>query len=363
MNLCIVFYIYILHMVVCVCVCVCSLLLYVCVCVCRPAYPNLVEYFEQHDVLIEESDMSFSVSAHNGKIEWSSDHPFAQTSNILNPRFIAMLTDIPRFKRHALAYLAQKPHTYNKQHTSSSYYELSLDTFLHTHKYSQYFLDYYIIPQTACIWSCPWKECLLFPVYFFLQFMDNHYLLQIRDRPQWLTCVGRSQQYVKKVTKAYAHRIRVNRKIVKLRVVSGDDDAHGNGDDSSDDSDVKEANNNNNRRRERHTHIHTQRHTHTHTQHRGKFELSDSEGRKYYVHKLIFACPAHTALSILGVYATHQQRKFLSVFKYAKNDVWLHYDKKLMPRRRCGLVCVCVCVCVCVLCVCVRVCVSVYVCV
>lgn len=51
--------------------------------------------------------------------------------------------------------------------------------------------------MTAAIWSCPPdKAGLNFPAFTLLRFMHNHHLLQILDRPTWLTLKEGSHSYV-----------------------------------------------------------------------------------------------------------------------------------------------------------------------
>ncbi|MFX8262762.1 FAD-dependent oxidoreductase, partial [Acinetobacter baumannii] len=67
-------------------------------------YPNLIALLAELGVATAQSDMSFSVQvpgARGGKaLEWSGTNlstVFAQRSNLVNPRFWGMLTDLLRF--------------------------------------------------------------------------------------------------------------------------------------------------------------------------------------------------------------------------------------------------------------------------
>ena len=54
--------------------------------------------------------------------------------------------------------------------------------------------------MAASIWSTPPSQTFSdFPARTLLQFMHNHHLLQILDRPQWLTLHGGSKSYVERV--------------------------------------------------------------------------------------------------------------------------------------------------------------------
>jgi cyclopropane-fatty-acyl-phospholipid synthase len=73
----------------------------------------MVDLFEEIDVEIEESDMSFSISLDEGRgWEWGSNGItglFAQKRNLLNPSFLRMIKEIVQFKDDVLAYVAS-PH-------------------------------------------------------------------------------------------------------------------------------------------------------------------------------------------------------------------------------------------------------------
>ena len=74
----------------------------------RVTYPNMMEYFEQAGVEMEESNMSFSVSLDRGRgCEWGSSSLsglFAQKRNMMNPFFYQMIREIVRFKDDVLRY-------------------------------------------------------------------------------------------------------------------------------------------------------------------------------------------------------------------------------------------------------------------
>jgi predicted NAD/FAD-binding protein len=55
-----------------------------------------------------------------------------------------------------------------------------------------------------------------FPAKFFVRFFDNHGMLNVNDRPQWLTIKGGSVNYVKKLTASFASKIKLNEKIQSI---------------------------------------------------------------------------------------------------------------------------------------------------
>eukprot|EP01018_Ginkgo_biloba_P030451 Gb_22960 [translate_table: standard] len=164
----------------------------------RVTYSNTMAFFEELGVDLELSDMSFSVSLDNGKgCEWGSSNGlaglFAQKSNALNPFFWRMIREIVQFKRHVIEYLEILENN-NNIHANET-----LGHFIESHRYSQQFRDYYLVPICASIWSCSSEKVMEFSAASVLSFCRNHHLLQIFGRPQWLTVKGRSHTYVNKV--------------------------------------------------------------------------------------------------------------------------------------------------------------------
>ncbi|GIS79069.1 MAG: hypothetical protein CM1200mP14_06350 [Gammaproteobacteria bacterium] len=84
-------------------------------------------------------------------------------------------------------------------------------TFGNEHGFGQPFIEYYLVPMGAAIWSTPVTQVLDIPARFFIQFFENHGMLTVDDRPEWRVIKGGSCQYVKgKFTKPFGDRIRLN---------------------------------------------------------------------------------------------------------------------------------------------------------
>ena len=67
-------------------------------------YPHLAALFKELDVPVVESNMSFGASIDGGRLEYALttlDSIFAQRSNLANPKFLRMLSDIVRFNKNA----------------------------------------------------------------------------------------------------------------------------------------------------------------------------------------------------------------------------------------------------------------------
>lgn len=153
-------------------------------------YPNFVKFLNLLEVPWQDSDMSFGFSSELDNFYYNSYVPtglFSQMRNLFRPRFYQMINDILRFNRQASEDLQK-----------NRLGENSLGDYLKAGAYSQSFMDYYLIPMGAAIWSTPLLKMLDFPAKSFIQFFHNHGLLALKDRPHWKTVSGGSHSYVKK---------------------------------------------------------------------------------------------------------------------------------------------------------------------
>ena len=171
-------------------------------------YPNFVKLMKRLGVAWQNSLMSFSVQCEKSGLEFSPstlNSLFIQRRNLLRPSFYRMLRDVMRFKKDSEALL------------QSDDYELTLFDFLTEKKYSQTFIEHFIIPMGEAVWSADPVKFNEFPAHYFAQFFKNHGFLNVKDQPQWLTVKGRSRQYINPITRAYADQIRVNCPVETIR--------------------------------------------------------------------------------------------------------------------------------------------------
>lgn len=250
-------------------------------------YPNLQALFRQLDVAIAPSDMSFSVQApgagRQGRaLEWSGSDlssVFAQRSNLANPRFWRMLTDIVRFNRLATR-LAMRGDDLGE----GSPLLQPLGEFLVQHRFSDEFRDWYFLPMLGCIWSCPTDQMLQFPVATMVRFCHNHGLIQVTNRPQWFTVAGGARQYVQKIV-ARIPDARLNRPVRQVL---------------RDESGVRIV----------------------------------SDGAVERFDAVVLACHSDQALALLGEGASAEERQVLGAIRYQANRAVLHTDVSVMPTER-----------------------------
>jgi len=152
-------------------------------------YPHLAALFAELDVPVVESSMSFGASIDGGRLEYglaSVRAVFAQSKNVLDPRFLRMLRDINRFNGKGYDIAAA-----NRDWT--------IGTFLDELGVGRYFRDYYLAPLSGAIWSTPTDKIMDFPAYAMMDFFKNHALLGVTGQHQWYTVNGGSTEYVRRV--------------------------------------------------------------------------------------------------------------------------------------------------------------------
>ena len=153
----------------------------------RRTYPNLMALFATLGVETVASDMSFAVSLEQPDLEWAGSSLatlFAQKRNLARPGFWRMLQDILRF---------------NRETASEPLPDVTLGEYLDAHRYGATFRDWYLLPMAAAIWSAPTQAMRDYPLGTFVRFCRNHGLLQVFDRPQWLTVKGGGREYVRRI--------------------------------------------------------------------------------------------------------------------------------------------------------------------
>jgi predicted NAD/FAD-binding protein len=163
-------------------------------------YPNFVKLLRRLGVSWKPSRMSFSLRCEQTGLEFSPsslDSLFAQRGNLLRPGFYRMVMDIFRFRKEALK-LLQDPDD-----------RVTLADYLEREKYSPLFIEKFIMPMGAAIWSADPLRFREFPARYFVEFFQNHGFLNVRNQPQWLVIQGGSRKYAEELTRPFADRIRL----------------------------------------------------------------------------------------------------------------------------------------------------------
>jgi uncharacterized protein len=242
-------------------------------------YPELLKLFADLGVETAASDMSFSVQADDGALEWSGcnlDTVFAQRSNLFSPRFLGMLRELMRFNKRATA-LARTG--------SEAQLAQSIGDFLDAERYSDTFRRWYFLPMIGCIWSCPTAQMLQFPIATMIRFCHNHGLLQVSDRPQWYTVTGGARNYVEKM-RPRLRDVRLNTPVQSVRRLPN-----------------------------------------------GGAVVRASDGDARY-DDVVLACHSDQALRLLGADASADETRVLGAIRYHPNRAVLHTDVHQLPRRQ-----------------------------
>lgn len=242
-------------------------------------YPLFNRFIAELSVPFQHTTMSFAVTdrandfEYNGNNLWSL---FAQKRNLLRPSFWRMLRDITRFNQIAKQALSD----------NSADLDLPIDAFLQKHRLGSEMRDRYLLPMGAAIWSAGLTAMPDFPLRFFLQFCNNHGLLNINDRPQWAVIQGGSRQYVQAMLRQCGNDgIRLNAPVAAVRRFA--------------------------------EHV----------------EIVLPDGRVEQFDQVVFACHSDQALRLLAD-PTDAERQVLGGIAYQDNDVVLHTDTRLLPKRK-----------------------------
>ena len=241
-------------------------------------YPNFIKLLTQLNVPTQATEMSFSVKNLAQNIEYNGNtinSLFAQRRNILRPRFYRIVRDILRFNK-----LCKSKVIMQRGHGTQTLYE-----FLQQHKFSPDFNINYILPMCAAIWSTTLEDIKAFPFSFFLQFFNNHGLLNITDRPQWRTIIGGSSQYIKPLTAGFKDKVRLNSPVTSVKKQDG------------------------------------------------KYLIEIQGKEKELFDEVIFTCHSDQALRLLAEPST-LQTDILANIGYQENEVVLHTDTSVLPKRR-----------------------------
>ncbi len=240
-------------------------------------YPHLTKLFEELDVPVAESDMSFGVSIDGGRFEYALKNLVslcARRRNAITPGFWRMMRDILKFNDRALA-AADDPN-------------MTIGDLLDRLGTGDWFRDYYILPFSGAIWSTPKQDILDFPAKSMMTFFKNHGLLDPSNNHQWYTVRGGSAQYVQRL-----HRS-LDRRGVDIRL-------------SADVAGVRRT--------------------------AVGVEVKTRAGEWEWFDEVVFATHSDTTLALLSD-ATGIERTALSSIRYSDNQAVLHADESLMPKRK-----------------------------
>jgi predicted NAD/FAD-binding protein len=239
-------------------------------------YPEFIRLMNELGVESKPSSMSFSVSCEKTGLEYngtSRNALFAQRSNLFRPSFYRMIADILRFNREARALLDAPDET------------VTLGQYLEDGGYSRQFVENYIVPMGAAIWSAKPEGLKAMPAHFFVRFFHHHGMLNLRDRPTWRVIRGGSERYVERLVAGHFDRIRLNCPVRSIR-----------------------------RRPD-------------------GVEVRTDGGEPEFFDHVFLACHSDQALALLAD-PSPLEKEVLGAIPYQRNEAVLHTDETLLPRRK-----------------------------
>ncbi|ESE41934.1 NAD(P)/FAD-dependent oxidoreductase [Shewanella decolorationis] len=239
-------------------------------------YPRFERLLARLNVSILPTEMSFSVHNALTGLEYNGHNfasLFAQKRNLLNPRFWAFLNEIVRFNKSCKAIYQQ-----------DNYPAGNLGEFLDREQFSRFFAEHYILPMGAAIWSSSIEDMRAFSLRFFIRFFEHHGLLNVSNRPQWYVLKGGSRSYIPDLIAPFKDNLHLNSPVRAIeRYADG----------------VKLYVN-------------------------GEWQVFD---------EVILACHSDQALKMLTD-ATSAEKAILGDLQYQDNEVVLHTDTRLLPKRK-----------------------------
>ena len=241
-------------------------------------YPYFNRLLKELDVPTISCPMSFSFKIRPTGWEYNTkglSYLPNSIKHLFDKRFRAMLAETGRFYREA-----------TEIYRETKYHDYSIGQYVKEKGYSDDFLNYYLIPIIAVVWSIPDDDMLGYPALTMIEFLENHGAFQgIFGRKRWRTVAKGSASYRDKIILPFKDRIQTECAVTNI--LRRDD----------------------------------------------QVEVTDGQGNTRLFDQLILACHADQALELLAD-PTDQERALLSQFRYSKATVHLHNDASIMPQQR-----------------------------
>lgn len=244
-------------------------------------YPNFVRLLSELGVADQPTLMGFGVKNERSGLEYNAttvSQLFAQRSNLLSPRFWQLIRDLKRFYRtpHPLLTMPDPGPTVGE--------------YLKSEGYSEIFAQDHLIPIASALWSSPGIGIEAFPAKYLAQFMANHHMLNTDStRPPWRVVKGGSQSYTRALLAKLKQPVRLNSPVQRVQ---------------RDASGVTIA-----------------------------FNQQEFNHKTERFDHVVFACHSDQALKMLSE-PSNAERAVLGALRFQANDVLLHTDTSIMPKRR-----------------------------
>ena len=240
-------------------------------------YPNFIKLLDKLKIKRQLSTMGFSVKSASQDYEYAGESLnslFAKRSNIFRIGFWRMLYEMYLFGKKADSLGCGLD------------VSMTLGDYLIDKNHSSEFINYFIIPMGAAIWSTPANKVLDMSAYFFIKFFYNHGMLELTNRPNWWVIKNGSSEYINKIIVGFENKIHLSTPVQKV-------------------SRVKDG---------------------------VEIVLSKNENALKF-DSVIFATHSDQALDILDD-PSDAEKDILGSIPYQKNRILLHTDSSVLPRRK-----------------------------
>jgi predicted NAD/FAD-binding protein len=156
--------------------------------------------------------------------------------------------------------------------------------FLDEGGYSSEFVERLIVPQASAVWSADPRDLRTFPAALLAEFFDNHGMFGLTGRPSWRAVEGGSSRYVERLTAPMLDRLRLSTPVARIeRFVD-------------------------------------------------RVEVTPAGGGPEAFDDVIVAAHSDQALAMLAD-PSRAEAELLGAIPYQANEVVLHTDASLLPRR------------------------------
>lgn len=241
-------------------------------------YPFFSRMLRELDVETIQCSMDFSINVIPSGWEYNTrglSYVPSSLKPLFDPKFRSMLKETGRFYREATEIISEP-----------RYHDYSIADYVKEKGYSGNFLNNFLIPILAVVWSIPPHKMLEYPALTMIEFLENHGAFQgIFGRKRWNTVARGSGSYRDKIIAPFKDRIRTQCTVIQVQRL---DDA---------------------------------------------VEITDNRGQVERYDRVIFACHADQALRCLGD-PSQSERQVLGSFNYTQSKVLLHTDHSIMPENK-----------------------------
>lgn len=237
-------------------------------------YPLFQRLLERLGVPSQPSEMSFGFCSEVTGLQYAGTGLrglFADRSNALNPRFLGLLAEIARFCRVS-----------RRDLRDGLLRDRTVGAYLSWRGFSANVARNYIVPMAAAIWSATQRSIRDFPAESLIRFWENHGLLSLQNRPNWMTVSGGSHTYIHALKERLKDAVHVGAAIAHVR------------------------------------------------REHSAVVLNMADGREERYDAVVLAAHADESLRLLAD-PSQDERQLLGAWTYQENRTLLHTDPQVMP--------------------------------